>query len=143
MNASQSFLELYKVPSSQLKSVELTDLPTPKQSPTLHAETFVEMQEYSRRRVRATVHFHARTEPRGLIEFRSSWNVQTVAHDELPPEKEFEQLMNEFLYSAATKNSLLLAFLTSEMAADGASLVLSPSHWIENISAIGWEALRR
>lgn len=137
----ETFLKTFRTPVSQLESVELKDLPAPEDAPSLHTETFVEMEEFSGQRVRATVTFRAWTEPRGIIDFRSTWTVKTMPRGELPTREEFERLIQEFVYSAATRNSLLLAFLSSQMTSDGAGLVLSVPAWLDHIIGVSWKAM--
>lgn len=141
MKPSSDFFNAFRMPDSELINVEFNDLPTPKRTPALHTQVFVEMEEFTRQRVRATVSFRAWTEPRGLIDFRSSWNVRTKARGELPTRQEFEEYTREFVYPCVTRNSLLLAFLSSEMASDGSSLVVSPEYWLADIADVSWEAL--
>lgn len=80
-------------------------------------------------------------EPRGIIDFRSTWTVKTMPRGELPTREEFERLIQEFVYSAATRNSLLLAFLSSQMTSDGAGLVLSVPAWLDHIIGVSWKAM--
>lgn len=138
---TNKFSEFFSTPVSALQSVELKELPAQKGDPSLQVATAVEIKEYSARRVRASVTFRAWTEPRGILDFRSVWKLSIPAHRELPSRQAFEKLAKEVVYPSATKNSLLLAFLSSTMVSDGVSLVLSPRVWLDHITEISWSAV--